>query len=154
MIQIELKSPRDEHSIRLVAALDKAMNALYPPESNHFDSPEEMETSNVFFVTAAEGGEALGCGAVKIMRDDGVYGEIKRIFVSPHARRRGIAENIIQTLEQHLSDEGIVLARLETGVRQDAAIRLYTKLGYRERAPFGMYRTDPLSVFMEKRLDA
>jgi putative acetyltransferase len=46
------------------------------------------------------------------------------------------------------------LLRLETGVRQPEALGLYRKLGYRERGPFGAYKPDPLSVFMEKRVGA
>jgi putative acetyltransferase len=42
--------------------------------------------------------------------------------------------------------------RLETGVLQTEALGLYRRLGYQERGPYGDYETDPLSVFMEKRL--
>ena len=48
---------------------------------------------------------------------------------------------------------GVRLFRLETGIKQTEAVGLYRKLGYRERHPFGAYRPDPLSVFMEKSLD-
>jgi putative acetyltransferase len=54
-------------------------------------------------------------------------------------------------LEARLREQGIELLRLETGIHQPEAIGLYRKLGYRERGPFGAYRVDPLSVFMEKR---
>ena len=42
--------------------------------------------------------------------------------------------------------------RLETGTKQPEAIALYRKFGYVERGPFGAYKPDPLSIFMEKRL--
>jgi putative acetyltransferase len=44
------------------------------------------------------------------------------------------------------------MLRLETGIKQDAAIHLYENAGFRRRGPFGSYRDDPLSVFMEKPL--
>ena len=46
----------------------------------------------------------------------------------------------------------VTTLRLETGIKQDAAIRLYESAGFRRRGPFGSYRDDPLSVFMEKPL--
>ena len=58
----------------------------------------------------------------------------------------------MQRLEDELRGAGIPLARLETGIRQPEALRLYEGLGYAYREPFGRYRPDPLSVFMEKRL--
>jgi putative acetyltransferase len=42
--------------------------------------------------------------------------------------------------------------QLETGTKQPEAIALYRKFGYAERGPFGAYKPDPLSLFMEKRL--
>jgi putative acetyltransferase len=53
-----------------------------------------------------------------------------------------------------LRSSGIALARLETGIRQPEALGLYRRLGYVERAPFGAYVEDPLSLFMEKRLSS
>jgi putative acetyltransferase len=47
---------------------------------------------------------------------------------------------------------GVNVARLEAGPLQPKALSLYRKLGYTERGPFGSYRVDPLSVFMEKTL--
>jgi putative acetyltransferase len=94
----------------------------------------------------------VACGAVKLLDDDGRYGEIKRLYVLPAQRGKGLARMIMATLEDALRREGYPLARLETGVAQPEALGLYRALGYVERTPFGAYRPDPLSVFMEKRL--
>ena len=59
---------------------------------------------------------------------------------------------IMQYLEAELQQRGISVFRLETGVRQPEALGLYRKLGYVDREPFGAYKPDPLSVFMEKRV--
>jgi putative acetyltransferase len=67
-------------------------------------------------------------------------------------RGKGISKAIMQGLERHLCEAGIGLARLETGIKQPEAIGLYRRLGYVERAAFGRYRPDPLSLFMEKTL--
>ena len=128
------------------------MASLYPAESNHMESPSALALPNVLFLGAYLDGELAGCGAVKLMHDDGSYGEIKRVYVLDTYRGRGLSKQLMQALEAHLIEQQIPLARLETGISQPEALGLYEKLGYQYRAPFGSYLLDPLSVFMEKRL--
>jgi putative acetyltransferase len=78
--------------------------------------------------------------------------EIKRLFVQPAARGRGIGRALMAQLEWLAAEEGVSLLQLETGVKQPEALSLYRALGYAERGPFGAYRPDPLCLFMEKRL--
>lgn len=137
---------------QLIALSDAYMTALYPAESNHFESPEALAQSHVRFMGIHEGGELIACGGVKLMADDGRYGEIKRVFVLPAHRGKGLARVIMAALEAQLRREQVPLARLETGIYQPEALGLYRRLGYLERAPFGAYRPDPLSLFMEKQL--
>jgi len=79
--------------------------------------------------------------------------KLKRIFVNPEVRGRGVGARIVETIEQAARCDGVRLMQLETGVKSVEAIGLYRRLGYRERGPFGAYGPDPLSVFMEKRLE-
>jgi putative acetyltransferase len=137
----------------LIGRLDAYQIGLYPAESNHLDSIESLQMPNVLFLGAYLTGELVGCGAVKSLDDDGVYGEIKRVFVLEAYRGRGISKGLMQALEAHLIAGGIGTARLETGIRQPEAIGLYRRLGYVERGPYGAYVSDPLSLFMEKKLD-
>lgn len=137
---------------RLIALADAHMTALYPPESNHFEDPEALAQPHVRFLGIHVDGQLVACGGVKLMDDDGRYGEIKRVFVLPGQRGKGLARVIMAALEEQLRREGYPLARLETGVAQPEALGLYRALGYVPRTPFGAYRPDPLSVFMEKRL--
>jgi putative acetyltransferase len=136
----------------LIALSDQYMNALYPAESNHLESVGALLQPNVCFVGIQAGGTLVACGAVKLMTDDHAYGEIKRVFVLPAHRGKGCARSIMQALEAELRLRSIRIARLETGIRQPEALTLYRAMGYRERAPFGAYALDPLSVFMEKAL--
>jgi len=129
------------------------MAALYPSESNHMESVRALALSNVLFLGGYVEGELVACGAVKSLTDDGTYGEIKRVFVLGPHRGKGLSKAIMQRLEEHLKANGIRIARLETGIKQPEALGLYKKLAYIERAPFGTYSSDPLSVFMEKRLE-
>ena len=128
------------------------MQALYPPASNHLESAEALSGPQARFIGIAVDGELVACGAVKLMDDDGRYGEIKRVYVLEGHRGRGLSRRIMARLEEILRQEGYQLARLETGVAQPEALGLYRALGYVDRPPFGAYAPDPLSVFMEKTL--
>ena len=146
--------PFDPELKRLLDASSTLMLSLYPVDSNRLDGPEELARSQACLLGAyCEGQGLIACGAVKVLEDDGRYGEVKRVFVRPEARGMGAAKAIMAALEQHLLHKGITLLRLETGIFQQEAIGLYRALGYRQRGPFGQYQADPLSVFMEKRLD-
>jgi len=127
------------------------MAVLYPPESNHSLSAEELSDPTCFFVGAYIKDIPIGCGAVKISADHG-YGEIKAVYVLEEYRRKGVSRAIMRELESHLASQNIDTARLETGNKQPEALRLYSKLGYFERGPFGDYSTDPNSIFMEKHV--
>ena len=151
---IERTDPASEAARALIEQSDRYMESLYPPESNHLESAEALKLPNVAFFGGYIGGELVACGAVKILDDDGCYGEIKRVFVIEEHRGKGLSKAIMARLERHLEEAKVVIARLETGIRQPEALGLYRRLDYAFREPFGSYRHDPLSVFMEKPIVA
>ncbi len=152
-MRIERLNPDDTEVRALIEASDNFYLDLYPAESNHLESADDLKQPNVLFVGARVDGRLAASGAAKIMRDDGVYAEIKRVFVLPTFRGRGLSRQIMNWIEAELSNRGVSLFRLETGIKQPEALGLYAALGYAERGPFGRYRPDPLSVFMEKFID-
>lgn len=145
-------SPNRNDVASLIKKSSEYAANLYPPESNHQDDVSELSKPNVYFVGAFEREDLIGIGAVKVLSHDQIYGEIKQIFVLPEHRTKGAAKLIMNSLEKHLSEKGVSLARLETGCKQPEALSLYKKLGYMERGPFGEYKQDPLSIFMEKEI--
>jgi len=147
MIEIRRTDPAEPAIRALIEQLDEYQADLYPAESNHLDAIVELQRDHVYFFAAYEGDQVLGCGAVKFFPD---YGEIKRMFVSPPARGRGLGVKLLQALERQAEELTVRVLRLETGHLQDAAIRLYQNSGYKEIGPFGQYSEDPHSVFMEK----
>jgi putative acetyltransferase len=147
-------SPNRDDVASIIKMSSEYSANLYPPESNHQDDLSELSKPNVFFIDAFERDNIRGIGAVKVLSHDRKYGEIKQIFVLPEHRSKGAAKLIMAALEKHLIENGIRLARLETGCKQPEAISLYKKIGYIERSPFGEYKPDPLSIFMEKELSA
>ena len=74
------------------------------------------------------------------------------MWVVPEARRLGVSRIILTALEAHARGEGVRTLRLETDVANRAALDLYTRAGFERCNPFGDYRVDPLSVFMQKDL--
>ena len=93
---------------------------------------------------------ALRCGGIKLVGRE--YGELKRMYVRPHYRGAGFGELIVNRLADHARAHGVPPLRLETGVHQQAAIRLYERMGFVRIPPFGPYTNDPLSLCYEKRL--
>jgi GNAT superfamily N-acetyltransferase len=71
--------------------------------------------------------------------------EIKRMFVVPEARGRGLARQMLAHLERTAARAGAEAMVLETGMRQPEAIALYISAGYTQIAGFGHYRDSPIS---------
>ncbi len=114
-------------------------------------APDTLVLPRASLLVARLAGRPVGCGA--IVRHPG-YAEIKRMFVTDAARGTGVGKAILLALECAAGVGNSRLMRLETGIHFAGALRLYRAAGYVERGPFGAYRPDPLSVFMEKRLPA
>jgi putative acetyltransferase len=150
-LTIRREPPRQPDVMRLITALDAQMTALYPAESNHLLDIAALTDPAVSFLVVRAGGEAIGCGA--ILRDPRGWGEIKRMYVRPDQRGRGIGRRVLAELEAIARGAGFDLLRLETGIHNAEALALYRRAGFHERGPFGDYAPDPLSVFMEKRVN-
>jgi putative acetyltransferase len=149
-VMIDLADPASPEAVQLIERLDIYQTALYPAESNHLLSIEDLRQPSVVFLMARVNGRAAGCGAYVNL--DNEYSEIKRMFVLPEYRGMKIGRLILDRLEALAREAGLQVMRLETGVSQPEAIHLYQKAGYQKREPFGSYPNDPLCVFMEKRL--
>ena len=149
-LTIHITDPAAPEVLKLFEELDGYLVGLYPPESNHILSVEELRQPNVVFLTAALDGRVVGCGGVV---NHGDFAEIKRMFVMPRVRGLRIGRRILDELETIARTWGMTIARLETGVWQPEALGLYEKAGYQRRGPFGDYPEHPLCVFMEKSLE-
>ena len=137
----------------LITALNAELSAQYPePGATHFrlDADEVAEGCGAFLV-ASVGERAVGCGAVRRL-EPGV-GEVKRMYVVPDARGRGVGRAILEALGAEARALGLTRLVLETGVRQREAIALYERAGFSHIPPFGEYVASPTtSVCMAKDL--
>ena len=147
VITIRPVDPRSDATRALIAPLDAYQVELYPDESNHLDPVEELVKPHARFLGAFDDETLVGIGAVKLLDD---YAELKRMFVTPAARGLGIGRRLVEALETLVIEAGLDRVRLETGIRQPEAIGLYRRTGYLARGPYDAYRSDPLSLFMEK----
>jgi putative acetyltransferase len=150
MLSIMRETPDQEEVAALLDAADARSAALYPAESRHGLTRESLVRQGVRFFVARMAGRAVGCGGY--LPGAGGCAEVKRIFVDAEARGLGIGRALMRHVEAQARAEGTVVLQLETGVQSVEALGLYRSLGYAERGPFGAYRPDPLSVFMEKPL--
>jgi putative acetyltransferase len=136
----------------LIQALNAELSAQYPEEgANHFrlDASEVAEERGAFLV-AYMGDEPIGCGAIRRL-DDG-SAEIKRMYVAPHLRGRGVGRSLVAALEAEARRLGAKRLVLETGDRLREALALYAKFGFERIPSFGEYVTSPWSVCMAKKL--
>lgn len=151
-LTIRLASPHLPEAAALVAELDAYQRALYPAESNHLLDLDALARPQVHFYLAYEGdgtAQPVGCAAIVAEAD---FAELKRMYVVPAARGRGHAQALLAALEARASELGLSWIRLETGIHQPEAIKLYRRQGYIDSPPFGDYLPDPLSLFMQKAL--
>lgn len=133
----------------LVNELEAELAAVYPDESRHGYPVEKLVARGVRFFVVRVDGEAVGCGGVEIA---GEHAELKRMFVTPAHRGRGLSNALMERLEATARAAGARILRLETGVHQREALGLYERAGFRKVPPFPPYFVDPRSVCMEKDL--
>jgi putative acetyltransferase len=149
---IDFESPDQPDVIALIAELDAYQDKLYPPESRHALDLASLKQANVLFAVARDStGQAIGCGAIVLGPE---FGEIKRLYVNPRGRGKGVAKTLLALLEERAIGADCKLLKLETGPYQPEAMALYTSAGYERRGPFGDYTNDPLSVFLQKHIVA
>ena len=112
--------------------------------------PAEFSLPEGLFLVAEAAGMPAGCGAWRVYPPGGI--EIKRVYVEPALRRRGLAQLIVAALERSAAEAGHRAVVLNTGDRQPEAVALYADLGYRPVEGYGMYACSQGAVFLGKDL--
>jgi putative acetyltransferase len=112
--------PDSVEAMSLIRELEDFLEPLYPSESRHGFSVEKLISENVAFFVLRYDGAPAGCGGVKLYGTE--YGEIKRIFVRPQYRGRGLSKLIMEHLADYAREQGVSTLRLETGIHQPEAI--------------------------------
>ncbi len=149
-VEIARESPDSADAIALITELEAHLEPLYPPESRHGYSVEKLIAQSVAFFVLRENSVPAGCGGIQLFGKE--YGELKRMYVRPRFRGLGFGKMLLDHLSDYAQTQGVSLLRLETGIHQAAAIRLYERMGFQHIPPFGDYGAAPLSLFYEKRI--
>jgi GNAT superfamily N-acetyltransferase len=150
-LRFALCDPEEPPASELLAAMRTELIGAYD-NASRLDNPPllpaELRAPDGVFYVGYEGSEALAGGGLRRL-GDGVA-EIKRMYVRPDARSRGVAAALLHTLEEAARVLGYTRTRLDTGPKQLTAQRLYRGAGYVEIAP---YNDNPFACFWgEKRL--
>jgi GNAT superfamily N-acetyltransferase len=150
MVAVVPASVEDVLRSGLIEELDADLRERYPGEPVNGIDPEAFRLAGGYFVLAQCDARPVGCGAFR-PHDPGTV-EIKRMFVLPEFRGRGVARSILAALEAEARRRGYRRGVLETGVRQPEAIALYRACGYAEIGAFGPYVGSDRSVCFGKAL--
>jgi putative acetyltransferase len=156
---IEQMQPDTPAAVELITELEEHLGSLgYPDHSRHGYSVDKLIQQKVdFFVIVAfmapasgfssEGERSyIGCGGLQRFAD---YAELKRMYIRPQFQGQGHGQMMLRHLCAFARHHGISTVRLETGIHQHPAIKLYERFGFQRRAPFGEYRLDPNSIYYE-----
>jgi GNAT superfamily N-acetyltransferase len=144
----------DDSDVQVLATAQQAeLRARYGGAGEPGTPPSAVDVS-IVLVARSDDGVAVGCGALRAL--GGAVAEIKRMYVVPSARGRGVSKAVLAGLEEAARRRGWRTLRLETGPRQPEAVALYSGAGYRPIEAFGAYVAAPDaedSLFFERRLD-
>jgi putative acetyltransferase len=137
---------------RLIAELDGGLAELYPPEQRFGPNlkAEHLQGGQGAFLVARDGDRAVGCGAIRLLNP--TTAEVKRMYVEPDHRGRGVGWAVLAGLEVAARQLGVQRLVLETGVYQDAAIALYRRAGFKQVDCWGEYASSPTSLCYQKTL--
>jgi putative acetyltransferase len=140
---------------QVLALLNEHLTNMYelsPPESVHALDVSKLRGSDITFWTVWEDGDLLGCGALKELSPK--HGEVKSMRTPQKMRRRGAGRAVLTHIVGVARERAYQLLSLETGSAEAflPAQKLYESFGFTYCGPFGDYKDDPNSVFMQLRL--
>jgi putative acetyltransferase len=149
-VSIRPADPFAPESLRLIEQLWSELGALYPEVSGPPFPPKDIVGDRAVFVLAWSDGQAIACGALRpFPSGDFSIGEIKRMFVAPHARGQGWLERFLRSWRNWLG-VAVVGARDWKPAYDSRARSICETSGCQRIEPYGRYANDPLSLCFEK----
>ena len=133
---------------KLTQLFDEFLIDVDGDEKDFFAQYNQIYLENVLICYENE--VAIGCGAIKEYESN--KGEIKRMFVLPEGRGKGIASTILTELETWAKELNYISAQLETSQKLKSAIAMYRKFGYEDTPNYGQYIGVESSMCMKKIL--
>jgi GNAT superfamily N-acetyltransferase len=148
MFSLVRTDSNNEDFKNLTRLFDEFLIDIDGDEKDFFAQYNQIYLDNVLICYENE--VALGCGAIKEYESN--KGEIKRMFVLPEGRGKGIASKILAELEQWAKELNFNSVQLETSQKLKGAIALYRKFGYEDIPNYGQYIGVKSSMCMKKML--
>ncbi len=136
MLILEKSTNQDPNFLALVKQLDNGLKITDGDDHDFYNQYNGLEKIQHILVGYLDK-KPVCCGAFKTI--DTQVAEIKRMYTIPEARGKGLAKEVLQTLEVWAKSEGFLQLVLETGVNQHAAIKLYNRCGYNRIPNYGPY---------------
>jgi GNAT superfamily N-acetyltransferase len=133
----------------MLAELNALLDAQYPGRAarpGSVTTPDEMAPPHGVFLVGHEDGRAVAIGGVRRLAEG--LGEIKRMYVVPDARSRGVGRALLVALEDAARDLGHVRVRLDAGAAQEHSRALFASVGYRSIGP---YNDNHIAVFFGEK---
>ncbi len=147
MIEIRTVPSDAEPALSLVEAMVAEVSALYgridvpgAPSA----TPADFGPPGGAFVVLVDDATGVAVAGGGVKRLDDTACEIKRMYVVPEARGRGLASQLLKALEDAARGLGYTIVRLDTGPQQPAAQAMYERAGY---APIGNFNANPFASF-------
>ncbi len=126
--------------ITLIAAMAHELDLRYGDGGLSPATAADFESPGVLLVAVVDGGP-VGCGGLRPYGADA--GEVKRMYVDPTVRGKGVARALLAALVTHAREVGLRRLMLETGTEQPEAVGLYESEGWTRIPAFGHYAHDP-----------
>lgn len=149
MIEIIRTDSKDYDFENLITLLDKELNCRYGDKQDYYDQFNKIEECKTVVIVKSDN-NPIGCGCFKTLTVDTV--EIKRMFVNKKYRGQGISKKILAELETWAKELGYNFALLETGYKQNEAIGLYERFGYKKTDNYDQYIGIETSICMKKKI--
>jgi GNAT superfamily N-acetyltransferase len=149
MITIIRTQSDNIHFQALVKELDKDL-AIRDGDEHAFYAQFNKSDKIKHAIVAFDGELAVGCGAIRAFDENCM--EVKRMWVEPSHRVKGIASMMLKELESWTKELGFPKCILETGNKQLEAIELYKKNNYTIIENYGPYKGVANSICFEKSL--
>lgn len=137
---------------RFIIELDLEFQIRYPESRHNFQPYNQVDTS-ARVIIGFNDQQPIGCGCFRPTTLESTI-EIKRMYVVPDFRNRGMGKRILELLEQWAVEQGFTKAILETGIKQPEAISAYRNSGYQLIPNFPPYEKVAESICMAKTLKA
>lgn len=158
-MQVHEVDAGDVELVSLVRAQVDELSMRYDGVPDHGFAQPPLDPTTTWVLVRDDEGTAVACGAVQPLTHtvpgapaDG--GEVKRVYVLPSHRGRGLSRLVMRELHDRAYARGFRSLQLETGTAQPEALALYTSLGYTPIEPYGYYKDSPRTRCFRRDLSA